>query len=221
MSVDTQLRDEIYNELVNLHPTIDWMARNSYMAATWDAPMSAVELLPCLSAWACVACGKIRTNYRRMITHVREHGDSTAKPVQVTVQTIGSLRKSNEGLHRLVPVHDPIKPRVAANQDGHAGRDVSGALDQVYDLMNDIEPDLVITGQGARHLSEFHRSVDWADVMETVGLPYLANLGRRDVLPTDPVWMQVVHKIAPKVFEQMYRSLDKYKYHPFRSDLQR
>jgi hypothetical protein len=221
-AVSPVVRDEVCEEMATYMASIDWPARQAYLAGTWDSPVPALELLPCSTAWACMGCGKTGANHRRMVTHLGEHGDTGHKLVQITVQTIGSYHQQNHELFRLVAVCDPVPDQVSEVPEVPSlSADGLDALDRVRDLLSDVEGDLVITHPGARHLSGFHRSIDWADTMEAAGISVLANLGRRDVLPSDPVWMDKVYKASLVVFERMYRSLSKYKYHPFRVELQR
>jgi len=223
-AVTSMIRDEILEELAILAPAIDMRVQNEYKSATWDLPAPALELLPCSTAWTCTHCRWTRNNYRRMVTHVREHGEGQAELKEVTVQTVRNNYAEADTRYYLIPVRDPVPTQIKIDcqppiQAVNAGS--IPALDQVRSLLGQSEADLVINKQGARHLSEFHRSVDWADVMEMVGVPYLASLGRRDVLSTDPTWMKDVFKAGPLLFGELYTTLDKYRYHPFRADLQR
>ena len=223
-AVSGPVRDEILETLVETTQYQDWLPQEEYLDATWDRPAQSLELLPCSTAWACTLCRRTRNDYRRMVTHVREHGDDRAKVQEVTVQSI-RMDRQGEGtiMSCLIPVKDPAPDQIEV--DSPYGEQLNlryiPALDQLRQWVVQKDLDLVISNQGPRHMSEFHRSVDWADVMESVGIPYLADLGTRQFDQSDPIWMRRVFHAALPLFHVLYSTLDKYRYHPFRVDLQR
>lgn len=183
--------------------------------STLPKPISGL-ILTTVYACSMSGCEQVCTDRKRLNAHIRTVHSLQPKEIFPGYKRAAHPLGFNQERSWLIVSSMTPEPAIPADSDNPFYSAISPMIDS---LMKTGTETMVNLRSGVRQMSDFHSQSGWADVLETVGLGPVAEVGLRHPSGSDPAWILVLFGHAKAAWNAWEAKLADHSGHSFRKTL--